>query len=67
MVRVYSTSSYRCFLSWIGIELDLWARQLIPMHSVAFVSIFTSIEGGQSTSKDIVERTARENRLSNII
>lgn len=67
MVRVYYTSSYRCFLSWIGIEFDSWARQLIPIHSVVFVSIFTSIEGGNSTSNDIVERTAHENRLSNII
>lgn len=67
MVRVYSTSSYRYFVSWISIEFDLWARQLIPIHSVVFVSIFTSIEGGHYTSKDIVERTARENRLSNII
>lgn len=56
MVRVYYTSSDRCFLSWISIEFDLWARQLIPMHSDVFLSIFTSIEVGHSTSKDIVQR-----------
>lgn len=41
-----------------------------PTYSDAFCcfcSIFTSIEGGHYTLKDIVEQTARENRLSNII